>query len=160
MASLLGMDIVPPAVLRKDIRIGELTFPLGVMVYSVADVRSLESVPPEVHLRLFFLCFPPFSHLFPLFLALFVDQLWGEPYPLAVVSNGHILDALIGGAPRKKEGFKAGRHWAGVGEIRPCLLEHSMGSGRGELHSMWAKRGDTREGLEVSFCPFSIFSWL
>eukprot|EP00271_Cylindrocystis_brebissonii_P001337 TRINITY_DN11614_c0_g1_i1.p1 TRINITY_DN11614_c0_g1~~TRINITY_DN11614_c0_g1_i1.p1 ORF type:complete len:655 (-),score=105.84 TRINITY_DN11614_c0_g1_i1:2372-4336(-) len=126
VSALLGLDMVPPAVIRRDVMLGERSYTNGVMVYRVGDVRPLSSLHPEA---------------------------WGPASPSTVLSSAHILDALLGSAARRESGFHAGRHWAagrqvgsqgedGKGELRPVLLEHPMGAGRkGEMHAMWSQRG-------------------
>ena len=151
MSSLLGLDIVPPAVMRNNLKIGDRVYASGVMVYSVADLKPLASVPSQARSFLAAAGTASVAGLISLS-ACFLAQFWGESNPAAVLRNSHILDALLGSSPRKRESFMAGRHWTGVGDIKPCRVEHPMGPGVGELHSMWSKRGvSAMDGLQVRF---------
>jgi hypothetical protein len=76
-------------------------------------------------------------------------QEWGVPSPLSLISSAHVLDALLGGSPRKPHQFNAGKHWKLKGGLKPMLWEHPMGPGRGALHSMWSHRGELK-GVKVS----------
>lgn len=114
MAILLGTDVVPPATIRSNIQLGKSHFPSGAMVFNVKNVRPLVEAAAEQ---------------------------WGEQSAAAVVSNAHILDAILGAAPRRQSGFQLGQHWATHGELRPVLLDFPMGPGLGDIHSAWSKRG-------------------
>eukprot|EP00850_Spirogloea_muscicola_P004511 SM000019S05055 [mRNA] locus=s19:705599:708715:+ [translate_table: standard] len=118
---LLGFDMVPPAVIRRDITLGQETSDLGVLTAKVNDLQPLSNIP---------------------------SQAWDDAIPAAVVSNGHILDALLGNAPRHASNFKAGMHWEQKGKLRPVLVDHPMGPMQGELHAMWARRGQSEGGVQ------------
>eukprot|EP00897_Mesotaenium_endlicherianum_P005350 jgi/Mesen1/4843/ME000244S04021 len=124
VASLLAVDVVPPAVIRSNLQLGSKQFGLGVMVHAVPDAKPLPTCLPKV---------------------------WGSDLtPAAAVTDIHILDALLGSAARKPESFKAGRHWAAANETRPIVLEHPCGPGNGDLHSMWSQRGASCQLKTVS----------
>ncbi|GAQ80619.1 hypothetical protein KFL_000580130 [Klebsormidium nitens] len=120
MNLLLGLDIVPPAAIRTNVQLGEEKYDLGVMVAAVSGLRPLSSIP---------------------------TRKWGVPSPVAFVTSAHVLDALLGGAPRQPHEFKAGNHWSLQGGLKPVVWEHPMGPGRGALHSMWSHRGE-RKGVK------------
>lgn len=65
------------------------------------------------------------------------------------VSNAHILDALVGTAPRERRLFMEGLHWVRHGKRRPMLLEHPVGSLNRKLHAMWNPRSSAK-GVRVS----------
>lgn len=65
------------------------------------------------------------------------------------VSNAHILDALVGTAPRERRFFMEGLHWVRHGKRRPMLLDHPVGSLNRKLHAMWNPRSSAK-GVRVS----------
>ena len=68
------------------------------------------------------------------------------------VSNAHILDALVGTAPRERRFFMEGLHWVRHGKRRPMLLDHPMGPANGKLHPMWSPKGNFK-GVRVGPSP-------
>ena len=64
------------------------------------------------------------------------------------VSNVHILDALVGSAPRERRYFMEGLHWVRHGRRRPMLLDHPNGIANGKLHPMWNPKSNSR-GVQV-----------
>ncbi|CAM6126046.1 unnamed protein product [Calypogeia fissa] len=111
---LLGTDMVPPAAMRYDVKIGEKTFPLATLLHIVPQVK------PLTRLSL---------------------QEWGGELPTVFVSNAHILDALLGSCPRARNMFMEGPSWSQAGARQAMLLDHPMGPGQGKLHPMWTQRG-------------------
>eukprot|EP00270_Netrium_digitus_P012893 TRINITY_DN4238_c0_g1_i1.p1 TRINITY_DN4238_c0_g1~~TRINITY_DN4238_c0_g1_i1.p1 ORF type:complete len:723 (-),score=172.39 TRINITY_DN4238_c0_g1_i1:220-2388(-) len=144
---LLGLDMVPPAVIRQDMRIGAKKWAMGVLIQRVHNVAPLMTLLTKAD-----------QHL----------QLSDEELEEAV-SHAHVLDALMGNAIRTQEGFLAASHWLpeaeaggeaegsvqGEGQrgsrqlLCPVLLDHPMGPGLGEdLPAMWARRGGGGGGGE------------
>lgn len=53
LASFLGIDVVPPAVIRSGVTMGKRRFDLGVMILKPTSVVRLESTDPSVSRRIF-----------------------------------------------------------------------------------------------------------
>jgi hypothetical protein len=45
---LLETDMVPPAVMRRDVQVGGKCFALGTLIHFVPDVRTLTRLGPQV----------------------------------------------------------------------------------------------------------------
>lgn len=47
---LLETDMIPPAVMRRDVQVGGKCFALGTLIHFVPDVRTLTRLGPQVRL--------------------------------------------------------------------------------------------------------------
>lgn len=114
LSSVLGMDVVPPAVMRSGLTLGDKTFDLGVLILKPQSLTRLENADPS--------------------------RTQGSQ---TVVSDIRILDALLGNALRPHDSFLAtSEHWSGQEEgdqqFYPLMVGQPMGPKQGSaLHSMW-----------------------
>ncbi|GLC39016.1 hypothetical protein PLESTB_001771000 [Pleodorina starrii] len=112
LSLLLGMDCVPPAVLRPDCHVDWTHYPAGgAFIYWCGAARQLNTVPMAE---------------------------WSVPGPV-LLSDTRILDVLIQNSDRHAGHFLYAEHWAD-GDYAPAPQGRGGGGGSGGSGSVWRGR--------------------
>lgn len=106
---LLGMDLVPPAAYRRNLRIGDNHYSEGAVLFKVPDTHPLRRVK---------------------------SQFWDSEVSYKKIdkdlflSDTRVLDVLLQNPDRHIDNFMRGKHWVD-GFYRPFLIDHAASLRRG-----------------------------
>jgi len=95
---LLGMDLIPPVVYRRNLNANYKNYSEGALIHFVSEPRGLKEIPREN---------------------------WGLDVDL-FLSDTRILDVLIQNSDRHIDNFLYGKHWVKDG-YQPLLIDHGAG---------------------------------